>query len=147
MKGKIFAKVKTEKMDIESKDLWTSFDDELMEDFRTRMSEGGSDPDNYNFTDPIVGGIEVEADDTPLDKNTCKNFVHNPDAKFPCENKCSDPTNLSLRCGYTDATDSKQCPLYSDSDGEPDPIIPPIDTSEVEAQEPPIEVQEEIDNE
>jgi hypothetical protein len=53
MKGKIIAKVKPEKLDMETKDQWVSYDGETMEQFRDRMKEGGSDPNNFNFTDPI----------------------------------------------------------------------------------------------
>lgn len=53
MKGKIIAKIKDEKMDIESKDQWMSYENESLDDFKNRMKEGGSDPNNYNFTDPI----------------------------------------------------------------------------------------------
>lgn len=65
MKGKIIAKVKPDKLDVEKTDQWMSYDGELMKDFRARMSEGGSNGDNYDYTDPIHEPVTSAEPATP----------------------------------------------------------------------------------
>jgi len=151
MKGKIYAKIKTEKMDVESKNLWTSFDDELMADFRKRMKEGGSDPDNYNFTDPITEPIPavIQSSIFPmLEPGTCKHFIHNPtDDTRTHKHVCSELKNLTKRCGYNDAKDSKQCALYIDRDAKPIVLEKPNEAHipEVITQEPKVTKMEDVE--
>lgn len=67
--------------------------------------------------DDYVKGIEslpipiVERD--VLDPETCLNFVHNPNPTGEHIHVCSSEKNVTKRCGYNSAFDSKVCPLYA----------------------------------
>ena len=119
MKSKIIAKAKKDKLDLETKDQWMSFEKEELEAFKNRMKEGGSDPNNFDFSDPAPKG-EKQPDLTPeiivAVFEYAKGLVLNELTK-------TIPTSITkppIKAGHKDInrslTDRGKAPIYDDKD-------------------------------